>query len=87
LYSWLQLCKPIVIILRDDPLDYLFFTPAVVACWLATKLLETSSGAKSSRLGTLKRFLENVFENLGVVFTPLKCFQKWFWTDGDGHGE
>jgi hypothetical protein len=22
-----------------------------------------------------KRFLENVFENLGVVSTPLKCFQ------------
>jgi hypothetical protein len=20
------------------------------------------------------------FENLGVVLTPLKCFQKWFWT-------
>jgi hypothetical protein len=25
-----------------------------------------------------KRILENVFENLGVVSTPLKCFQKWF---------
>jgi hypothetical protein len=23
-----------------------------------------------------KRILENVFENLGVVSTPLKCFQK-----------
>jgi hypothetical protein len=29
-------------------------------------------------MGTLKRFLKNVFENLGVVSTPLKCFQKWF---------
>jgi hypothetical protein len=27
-------------------------------------------------MGTLKRFLKNVFENLGVVSTPLKCFQK-----------
>jgi hypothetical protein len=26
------------------------------------------------------------FENLGVVSTPLKCFQKWFWTNGAGHG-
>jgi hypothetical protein len=23
-----------------------------------------------------KRSFENTFENLGVVFTPLKCFQK-----------
>jgi hypothetical protein len=29
-------------------------------------------------MGTLKRFLKNVFENLGVVSAPLKCFQKWF---------
>jgi hypothetical protein len=25
-----------------------------------------------------KRNFENVFENLGVVSTTLKCFQKWF---------
>jgi hypothetical protein len=25
-----------------------------------------------------KRFLENAFENLGVVSTPLKCFQNGF---------
>jgi hypothetical protein len=37
-------------------------------------------------MGTLKKSFENVFENLGVVFTPLKCFQKWFWTKGVGHG-
>jgi hypothetical protein len=37
-------------------------------------------------MGTLKRFLENVFENLGVVSTPLKCFQKWFWTNGGDYG-
>jgi hypothetical protein len=29
---------------------------------------------KNSRMGTLKNFLENVFENLGVASTPLKCF-------------
>jgi hypothetical protein len=29
-------------------------------------------------MGTLKESFENVFENLGVVSTPLKCFQKWF---------
>jgi hypothetical protein len=35
-------------------------------------------------MGTLKKFLKNVFKNLGVVFTPLKCFQKnGFWTNGD----
>jgi hypothetical protein len=28
-------------------------------------------------MGTLKRFLENVFENLGVESTPLKCLKKW----------
>jgi hypothetical protein len=33
-----------------------------------------------------KRNLENVFENLGVVCTPLNCFQKWFWTHGDDYG-
>jgi hypothetical protein len=37
-------------------------------------------------MGTLKEKFENVFENLGVVSTPLKCFQKWFWTNGVGHG-
>jgi hypothetical protein len=26
------------------------------------------------------------FENLGVASTPLKCFQRWFWTIGVGHG-
>jgi hypothetical protein len=31
-------------------------------------------------MGILKRSLENVFENLGVESTPLKCFQKWLWT-------
>jgi hypothetical protein len=25
-----------------------------------------------------KRNFENVFKNLGVVSTPLECFQKWF---------
>jgi hypothetical protein len=29
-------------------------------------------------LGTLKESFENVFKNLGVVSTPLKCYQKWF---------
>jgi hypothetical protein len=37
-------------------------------------------------MGTLKKSFENVFKNLGVVLTPLKCFQKWFWTKGVGHG-
>jgi hypothetical protein len=29
---------------------------------------------------------KNVFKNLGVVSTPLKCFQKCFWINGVGHG-
>jgi hypothetical protein len=33
-----------------------------------------------------KGFLKMFFENLGVVSTPLKCFKKWFWTNGDDHG-
>jgi hypothetical protein len=31
-----------------------------------------SSGAKTLGMGTLKESLQNVFENLGVVPTPLK---------------
>jgi hypothetical protein len=37
-------------------------------------------------MGTLKESFENAFENLGVVSTPLRCFQKWFWTNKVGHG-
>jgi hypothetical protein len=33
-----------------------------------------------------QRIFENAFENLGVLSTPLKCFQKWFWKNGDDHG-
>jgi hypothetical protein len=29
-------------------------------------------------MGTLKESFENVFKNLGVVSTSLKCFQKCF---------
>jgi hypothetical protein len=29
-------------------------------------------------MGKLKGNFENVFKNPGVVFTPLKCFHKWF---------
>jgi hypothetical protein len=37
---------------------------------------KTCSRAKNSRIGnTLWKDFENVFENLGVVATPLKCFQ------------
>jgi hypothetical protein len=31
--------------------------------------------------------LKNVFKNLGVVSTPLKCLRKWFYTKGGGNGE
>jgi hypothetical protein len=37
-------------------------------------------------MGTLKESFENAFENLGVVSTPLRCFQKWFWTNKVGPG-
>jgi hypothetical protein len=33
-----------------------------------------------------KKNFENVFKNLGVVSAPLKCFQKWFWTNRVGYG-
>jgi hypothetical protein len=33
-----------------------------------------------------KKSFKNVFENLGVVPTPLKCFQKGLWTIRVGHG-
>jgi hypothetical protein len=37
----------------------------------------TSSGAKNSRMGTLSgKISKKVFKNIGVVTTPLKCFQK-----------
>jgi hypothetical protein len=41
---------------------------------------------KTLGLGTLKESFKNAFENLGVESTPLKCFQKWFWTNGDDLG-
>jgi hypothetical protein len=41
---------------------------------------------KTLELGSLKESFENAFENLGVVSTPLKYFQKWVWTNGDDHG-
>jgi hypothetical protein len=44
------------------------------------------SGAKTSRMGTLKESFENAFENLGVVSTLLRCFQKWLWANKVGHG-
>jgi hypothetical protein len=41
--------------------------------------LENFSGAKNSRIGnTLRKDFKNVFENLGVVNTPLKGFQMVF---------
>jgi hypothetical protein len=33
-----------------------------------------------------KKSFENAFENLGVVSTPLKCFQIWFLKNKYGHG-
>jgi hypothetical protein len=33
-----------------------------------------------------KKNFENVFENIGVVSTPLKCFHIWFWKNGVGNG-
>jgi hypothetical protein len=45
------------------------------------------SGAKTLGWGhSQKGDFKNVFENLGVVSTPLKCFHKWFWTNGIGNG-
>jgi hypothetical protein len=29
---------------------------------------------------------KNVFKNLGVISTPLKCFQRIFLKNGVGHG-
>jgi hypothetical protein len=37
-------------------------------------------------MGTLKESFKNAFENLGVVSTPLRCFQKWFWINKVGRG-
>jgi hypothetical protein len=37
-------------------------------------------------MGTLKSFLENIFKNLGVASTPLRCFQKRFWKNKDDLG-
>jgi hypothetical protein len=38
-------------------------------------------------MGTLKESFKNVNENLGVVSTPLKCFQSDFGTNEVGHEE
>jgi hypothetical protein len=37
-------------------------------------------------MGILKESFKNTFKNLGVVATPLKCFQKMVWTNVVGHG-
>jgi hypothetical protein len=37
-------------------------------------------------MGTLKESFKTAFENLGVVSTPLRFFQKWLWTNKVGHG-
>jgi hypothetical protein len=60
------------------PIEHLLFTPIVVGLLLSSKALgKQSSGAKKI-LGWehSKRFLKNDFENLGVAYTPLKCFTK-----------
>jgi hypothetical protein len=33
-----------------------------------------------------KKISKMFSKNLGVVSTPLKCFHKWFWTNGVGNG-
>jgi hypothetical protein len=47
---------------------------------------KTCSGAKNSRMGTLKGNFKNVFENLGVVFYSTEMFsgmvlyqRRWKW--------
>jgi hypothetical protein len=45
-----------------------------------------SSGAKTLGWEHSKSFLKNVFENLGVACTPLKCFTKRLLANDDAHG-
>jgi hypothetical protein len=76
-----MLHKPLVIILRDDPVEHLSFTLT------SSGLLNSSKAVgkllvepKTLGLGnTLGNVFKGVFENLGVVSTPLKCFPKDFW--------
>jgi hypothetical protein len=59
------------------PLENLLFTPIVVGLLISSKTFgKPSSGAKTLGWEHSKSFLENVFENLGVAYTPLKCFTK-----------
>jgi hypothetical protein len=61
------------------PLEYLFFIRANSGLLICSKAFgKLLVEPKTLGLGTLKESFENAFENLGVVSTPLKCFQNWF---------
>jgi hypothetical protein len=55
------------------PIQYPYSSALMASIKVFGKLC---SGAKDSRNGnTLRKNFENVFEDLGVANTPLKCFQ------------
>jgi hypothetical protein len=77
---WLKLHKPLIIILRDDPVEHLFFTLTISGLLISSKAVGKLL-VESKTLGwgnTLGKDFKRVFENLGVVSTPLKCFLKDF---------
>jgi hypothetical protein len=81
---WLKLHKPLIIILRDDPVEHLFFTLTNSGLLISSKavgklLVEPKTLGWGNTLG---KDFKRVFKNLGVVSTPLKCFPKDFWDKG-----
>jgi hypothetical protein len=78
---WLKLHKPLIIILRDDPIEHLFFTLIISGLLIISKAVGKLL-VEPKTLGwgnTLEKDFKRVFENLGVASTPLKCFLKYFW--------
>jgi hypothetical protein len=60
------------------PFDHLFLYPCNSGLLISSKAFgKHLVELKTLELGTLKESFENAFENLGVVSTPLKFFQKW----------
>jgi hypothetical protein len=67
------------------PLNTYSLSPAVVACWLAASPWKTSSGAKNSRVGTLKEKFRKSFQKpwstiySTEMFTKMVFLDNWSW--------
>jgi hypothetical protein len=62
------------------PFEHPFFTLTISGLLNSSKAVgKLLVEPKTLGWETLRKSFENGFENLGVVYTPLKCFPKDFW--------